>query len=78
MKKGYEGKEITVYFDSEVCIHSGHCVQSLPTVFDVKRRPWIEADGAPVEEVMRVVDGCPSGALSYERREANGTETRGT
>ncbi|MCY1691697.1 (4Fe-4S)-binding protein [Exiguobacterium sp. SL14] len=47
MKKGYEGKEITVYFDSEVCIHSGHCVRSLPTVFDVKRRPWIEADGAP-------------------------------
>ncbi|WP_353048887.1 (4Fe-4S)-binding protein [Exiguobacterium sp. s168] len=31
MKKGYEGKEITVYFDSEVCIHSGHCVRSLPT-----------------------------------------------
>ncbi|WP_251137587.1 (4Fe-4S)-binding protein [Exiguobacterium sp. s168] len=49
-----------------------------PTVFDVKRRPWIEADGAPVEDVMRVVDGCPSGALSYERREANGAETSGT
>lgn len=78
MKKGYEGKEITVYFDSEVCIHSGHCVRSLPTVFDVKRRPWIEADGAPVEDVMCVVDGCPSGALSYERREANGAETSGT
>jgi len=50
-------------------VHSGHCVKSLPTVFDVKKRPWIEADGAPVEDVMRVVDGCPSGTLSYERRE---------
>lgn len=78
MKKAYEGKDVTVYFDSEVCIHSGHCVKSLPSVFDVKKRPWIEADGAEAEEVMPVIDGCPSGALSYERREANGTETSGT
>ncbi|WP_214894479.1 (4Fe-4S)-binding protein [Exiguobacterium sp. H66] len=56
MKKAYEGKDVTVYFDSEVCIHSGHCVKSLPSVFDVKKRPWIEADGAEEEEVMRVID----------------------
>lgn len=70
MKKAYEGKGITAYFDAEVCIHSGHCVKSLPAVFDVKKRPWIETDGAPAEDVMLVIDGCPSGALSYERREA--------
>lgn len=37
MKKVYEGKDMAVYFDPEVCIYSGHCVKSLPSVFDVKK-----------------------------------------
>ncbi|WP_083412221.1 (4Fe-4S)-binding protein [Exiguobacterium sp. KRL4] len=67
-EKGLRGKRNHRLVDPEVCIHSGYCVKSLPTVFDVKKRPWIESGGAPVEDVIRVVDGCPSGALSYERR----------
>ena len=67
MRKAYEGREIEVSFDNEVCEHSGECVRGLPAVFDTKRRPWIEPDGADADEVAAQVERCPSGALQYRR-----------
>lgn len=64
-RKTYEGKGIDVSFDNEVCIHSGNCVRGLPSVFDTKRRPWIDPDGATPDEVAAQVERCPSGALRY-------------
>jgi uncharacterized Fe-S cluster protein YjdI len=69
MRKTYEGKEIDVSFDPEVCQHSGECVRGLPGVFDTKRRPWILPDGAPAHEVAAQVSRCPSGALQFVRHE---------
>jgi len=40
-------------------------VRGLPAVFDRDRRPWIEADAADREEVITVIDRCPSYALGY-------------
>ena len=68
MRKTYEGKGIDVSFDNEVCEHSGECVRGLPLVFDTKRRPWIDPDGATPEEVAAQVARCPSGALQYVRK----------
>jgi uncharacterized Fe-S cluster protein YjdI len=59
----YETPEITVTFDPTVCRHSGHCVRSLPAVFDVQRKHWIRPELALADDVARVVAGCPSGAL---------------
>jgi uncharacterized Fe-S cluster protein YjdI len=74
MRKAYEGKDITVSFDPEVCQHAANCVRGLPTVFDTKKRPWIQPDGAPADEVAAQVGRCPSGALQYElhRHEPSG------
>jgi uncharacterized Fe-S cluster protein YjdI len=33
MRKTYEGREVDVSFDPEVCRHAGNCVRGLPTVF---------------------------------------------
>ncbi|HET7025297.1 MAG TPA: (4Fe-4S)-binding protein [Gemmatimonadales bacterium] len=63
----YQTPEITVTFDPNVCIHSGHCVRSLPAVFDVRRKHWIRPELAAADDVARVVAGCPSGALQYRR-----------
>ena len=63
----YRGSDIEVSFDLDVCIHATECVRGLPAVFDRDRRPWILPDGAAAEEVARVIDRCPSGALQYER-----------
>lgn len=38
--------------------------------------PWIDARGAPVADVIRVVKTCPSGALSYTT-EAGGEPEEG-
>lgn len=61
----YTGEGIDVYFNLQVCAHSGHCTSNLPEVFNLKKKPWIYADGASVEAVKKLIEGCPSGALQY-------------
>ena len=63
----YVGNGITVHWDSDRCIHSELCVLGAPSVFDHDARPWVTLDGASADEVARVIDTCPSGALSYTR-----------
>ncbi len=63
--KPYVGKKITVTYDVERCRHFAECVHGLPRVFDIKRKPWIEADNASALQVAEIVRRCPSGALHY-------------
>jgi uncharacterized Fe-S cluster protein YjdI len=63
--KEYQGKDVVVTFDAEICQHAGECVRGLPQVFDTKKRPWINPDGAPADAVRAQVRRCPSGALQY-------------
>jgi uncharacterized Fe-S cluster protein YjdI len=65
-RKSYEGTDVTVSFDPDVCQHSGNCVRGLAAVFDTKRSPWINPEGAPAAEVIAQVGRCPSGALRIE------------
>jgi uncharacterized Fe-S cluster protein YjdI len=68
-RRSYEGERITVSFDAARCLHAAECVRGLPAVFDAKRRPWIDPDGADAEQTADVVRRCPSGALRYELRD---------
>jgi uncharacterized Fe-S cluster protein YjdI len=63
----YVGKEITIHDNRGVCSHRGYCTDNLPNVFRMKVEPWIDPDGASVEDIIRVVEMCPSGALSYTK-----------
>ena len=63
----YVGKEITIHDNRGVCSHRGYCTDNLPTVFRMKEEPWIDPNGASVEDMIRVVEMCPSGALSYTK-----------
>ena len=67
----YAGKEITILDNRGVCAHTGHCTDNLPQVFRPGVEPWIDPDAAPVKEIIRVIEMCPSGALGYK---LNGTE----
>lgn len=69
MRKTYEGKEIDVSFDADICEHAAECVRGLPSVFDAKSRPWILPDGATADEVAMQVERCPSRALLFERHD---------
>ncbi|MBB6447972.1 (4Fe-4S)-binding protein [Bacillus benzoevorans] len=66
--KTYENESITIYWRPDICEHAGECVKGLPNVFDVKKRPWISPQNATSEETMRVIDRCPSKALSYQAK----------
>lgn len=50
-------------FDPERCTHSAKCVRGLPSVFDTKRKRWVDVGAASAEEIAAQVAKCPSGAL---------------
>lgn len=68
--KNYTNGEVTVIWQSAKCIHAATCVRSLPQVFNVKARPWINMEGASTEQIIEQVKQCPSGALSYQMNDA--------
>jgi CDGSH-type Zn-finger protein/uncharacterized Fe-S cluster protein YjdI len=73
--RGYDGDGIRVSFEASRCIHAAQCVSRLPAVFDTARRPWIDPDGAPAEQIAAIVRRCPTGALKYERTDGGSEET---
>lgn len=64
-EREYAGKAISVFDNRLICSHAAECVKNLPTVFRLGERPWVSPDNATLEEVISVVEKCPSGALSY-------------
>ena len=59
------GKKITIHDNRGICAHAGHCTDNLASVFKSNEEPWIDPDGATVEEIIDTIKKCPSGALSY-------------
>ena len=67
--KAYDGKEIRVFWNPDLCQHAAECFRGSRAVFDVGRRPWIDPNAASYDEIAAIIDRCPSGALLYERIE---------
>ena len=63
--RNYTNGDITVHWKPELCWHAAACITNLPSVFDVKKRPWVTMDGAATDDIKRVVEMCPSGALTW-------------
>jgi uncharacterized Fe-S cluster protein YjdI len=61
----YEKDDLTVFWDSTRCIHTGICLRSLHSVFDLGNRPWVDLNGADAEQIIATVTKCPTGALRY-------------
>jgi uncharacterized Fe-S cluster protein YjdI len=70
-RKEYRTESLIVYWYPSHCSHSGKCINMLPRVFDMHRRPWICLDDADPLEVIKAVDKCPSGALKYRLSESS-------
>jgi uncharacterized Fe-S cluster protein YjdI len=75
--KEYTNGEITIIWNPNICIHSGNCVRGLGKVFNPKERPWIKMSKSNTYEIIKTVNTCPSGALTYKRNN-NMTETTTT
>ncbi|MEY9927804.1 CDGSH-type Zn-finger protein/truncated hemoglobin YjbI [Catenulispora sp. GP43] len=61
----YPGQQITILDNRGICAHSGLCTDRLPTVFHQGREPFVTPSGGRMDEIVRAVRACPSGALSF-------------
>jgi truncated hemoglobin YjbI/CDGSH-type Zn-finger protein/uncharacterized Fe-S cluster protein YjdI len=65
--------QLTVFDNRGICQHSGFCTDRLNTVFHTDG-PFVTPSGGRMDEIVRAVRACPSGALSYA---VDGVEARG-
>jgi CDGSH-type Zn-finger protein/uncharacterized Fe-S cluster protein YjdI len=71
----YEGRQADVQWDGRLCIHVGECGRAANELFVSGRQPWCEPDRVSVDEVVDVVLRCPSGALTFRRKDRGPEET---
>lgn len=50
----YVSSEMNVYFTSRLCIHAAECVKGLPSVFDTKKRPWVNPENGTADDIAEV------------------------
>lgn len=71
----YKGHEVDVDWDERLCIHISECGRAANDLFVGGRKPWCQPDRVSVDEVVDVIERCPSGALTYTRKDDGPSET---
>src|SRR5262245_40324956 len=70
----YPARQFTILDNRGICAHSGRCTDALPTVFRAGVEPFVAPAGGRADDILRVIQACPSGALGAaiaERRAAD-------
>lgn len=70
----YDGAQADVHWDGRLCIHIGECGRAPNDLFVGGRQPWCQPDQASPGEVAEVVKRCPTGALTYLRKDGGEVE----
>ncbi|HEX3305325.1 MAG TPA: ferritin-like domain-containing protein, partial [Streptosporangiaceae bacterium] len=60
----YPGEQVTIFDNRGICQHSGLCTDRVPTAFRSGTEPFVAPSGGRLDELVRAVRDCPSGALS--------------
>jgi CDGSH-type Zn-finger protein/uncharacterized Fe-S cluster protein YjdI len=70
-----EGENIDIGFSGRRCIHSRNCVLGDPHVFVPNAKgQWIHPEAASVEKIVAIAESCPSGAITYIRKDGGPQE----
>jgi CDGSH-type Zn-finger protein/uncharacterized Fe-S cluster protein YjdI len=70
-----EGEKLTLNFEAKRCIHARFCVTWAPQVFLANvQGPWLYPDATDVEQLVEVAHACPSGAITYRRKDGRPDE----
>jgi CDGSH-type Zn-finger protein/truncated hemoglobin YjbI len=59
----YEGRQVVVTDNRGMCAHSGFCTDRVAGAFRTGTEPFVAPSGARLDEILRAVRACPSGAL---------------
>jgi CDGSH-type Zn-finger protein/uncharacterized Fe-S cluster protein YjdI len=70
----YPGSAIDVAWDGNLCIHVGECTRARGELFESGRKPWCDPDSGDAAAAAAVVERCPTGALSYIRKDGGPAE----
>lgn len=70
-KVNYSGNKISVDWDGRLCIHITECGKSEGDLFVGGRNPWCKPDLVSVDDVIEIIKRCPTGALSFESKNAS-------
>jgi CDGSH-type Zn-finger protein/truncated hemoglobin YjbI len=63
-RDAYPGIQVTIFDNRGICQHSGLCTDRAPAAFRTSAEPFVAPSGARLDELVRAVRDCPSGALS--------------
>jgi len=64
-RDSYAGVQVTVFDNRGICQHAGLCTDRLSSVFHTGTEPFVTPSGGRMDEIVRAVRDCPSGALSF-------------
>ncbi|MDH3284660.1 MAG: CDGSH iron-sulfur domain-containing protein [Acidobacteriota bacterium] len=70
----YDGEKMEVSWDGRLCIHVGECTRAQGELFVSGRNPWGEPDRCDADYVAEVVRRCPTGALTYRRKDGGAAD----
>ncbi len=65
-KYSFSGSNIDVVWDGRLCIHIAECGRAKGELFVAGRQPWCQPDLVTLDEVVDVVERCPTGALTHK------------
>ena len=71
----YPGDKADVTWDGRLCIHIGECGRAQGDLFVGGRQPWCQPNLVSLENVVNVAERCPTGALTYERKDGGPSES---
>ncbi|MCG8553912.1 MAG: CDGSH iron-sulfur domain-containing protein [Proteobacteria bacterium] len=66
--------DVDVHWDARLCIHIGECGRAQGELFVGGRKPWCQPDLVKADEVVEVTERCPTGALTYIRKDGGTSE----
>ncbi|MBL8621011.1 MAG: CDGSH iron-sulfur domain-containing protein [Myxococcales bacterium] len=70
-----DSDDVELRFEARRCIHSRTCVLSRPDVFVPNVvGPWLHPEAATADEVAALAHNCPSGAITYRRKDGKPDE----
>lgn len=73
--KTFAGESVDVSWHGGLCIHIGECGRAEGELFEGGRDPWCQPDHSTAEEAAEVCQRCPTGALSYRRKDGEPQES---